>query len=52
MDDKAYIFEVIQIGRQVTSKLIAACSDGHRGDIFITLIKKIIKILTRTVYDI
>lgn len=34
MDDKAHIFYAKKIGREVTSKLIGACSDGHRGDIF------------------
>lgn len=40
MDDKAHIFYVLQTGRQVTSKLIGTCSDGHRSDIFTTFIKK------------
>lgn len=51
MADKAHTFYAIQIGRQVTSKLIGACSDRHRGDIFIMFIKKKIKIITLTVYD-
>lgn len=51
MDDKAHIFYVLQIGRQVTSKLIGTCSDGHRSDIFTTFIKKAIKIIILTVYD-
>lgn len=38
MDDKIYMFHAI-IGRPVTSKLTGACSDGHRGDIFLIFIK-------------
>lgn len=41
MDDKAHIFYVKQIGREVTSKWIGACSDGHRGDIFLKFKKEV-----------